>query len=126
MFLRLVSLTKTSTIFPTSPMEKTVESFVVPQKVAEQADHLVQAELKRTPLTCTALQAEVVKTVAALLDQKSRRIRKWTPEQIALRCINLANYSHDRAKRENIRDGKDPVEQAASHFRTQVFARFFP
>jgi len=107
-------------------MEKAVESFAVPQEVAEQADHLVRAELQRTPLTCTALQAQVVKTVAALIDMKPRRIRKWTPEQIALRCINLANYSHDRAKRENIQDGRDPVEQANSHFHTQVFARFFP
>ncbi len=107
-------------------MEETVETFVVPQEVIEQADHLVQAELKRTPLTCTDLQAEVIKAVAALLDQKPRHTQKWTPERIALRCIQLANYSHDRAKRENVRDGRDPVEQAASHFRTQVFARFFP
>lgn len=98
----------------------------VPEEITAEAARLVDHVLSSVPLKCAELRDSVVTMVAALLDMKPQQIRKWTPENLALRCVHLANYCHDKTVKENVDDGLSMVEATQAHFRTQAFARFFP
>jgi len=121
MLLRLVSLTKTSTIVPTLSMG----TIPIPQEIMEQAECLVAGVLTSVQLKCAGLRENVVTTVATLLERKPASLRSRTPENTAKRVVYLANYSFDKAQREHY-EGEDDVASARSHFHSQVFTRSFP